>query len=643
MATSEHFGQAHEMDIDHRVAIQNAMRTVLKLEDALVELITNSDDAYRDNLNQEEGGEIRVHLSLNEMRDCLRLAVADDAGGMSDEVRVAALKYGARSSAADTARSRRGFHGRGLKEAIIALGTGYVRVLRDGVPSATRVAVENDKVTVAEAEPSSVNPSDWGITSDGTEVVIETEPRAEDRRRLDCDVKSLPVRIAKHFALRDIVTRRRVVLTCDFFDRRRKALVRNKRFEVEPYRPGGREVGTLELRGGMALQLYESDEPLKCQENDPYSEAGIIVCAEGIPQDLKVFDPSHPGARFFYGMLECPQLAKRMRSDTAFEIRTDRGGLDWRRNECRQIERAVKKELRPHYERRGGSLPSKVSGHVKASLEDLTKELNKLAPQLTNLLQPVSPGGVAVRPRDDEDQTPADGIYITPPYAYELPGKKRTFSVMVPDAHLLPITMRGGSPEVRVVLTAQEPGWFSTRPQVLLRPSKKHEGYHTGMIEVSIADSAALGAEAMVHCNLGSESAQPAVLRVAEPVDGANGPPKPPRPRGLFESIVPDEVADPPAPVRCADKVMRIYTRFPGNEETLHADMSGASTPRGSAVLSDLVAEGLCRRIIEDEVNRGRRADTLFATFDAYDKLRRVALPRIRAFISQRFEHKQPR
>src|SRR4030042_273422 len=84
-----------------------AIRSVL---DALVELVTNSDDAYGPG---EERGKIIITVTRERGERSGIIVVKDRAGGMTlDEMKQKILRYGAFSAG----ERRRGFMGRGAKD-----------------------------------------------------------------------------------------------------------------------------------------------------------------------------------------------------------------------------------------------------------------------------------------------------------------------------------------------------------------------------------------------------------------------------------------------------------------------------------------------------------------------------------------------
>jgi hypothetical protein len=604
------------LEIDHRAVIHNARRTIKSVESVLVELITNSDDAYK--REGTHGGEVGVYLALGTGKEVNAISVWDAAGGIEDLE--AALKYGSRhSSIGGATMPKRGYHGRGLKEAIIALGTGWIRTIHKGIPSEVQVNVERSQVLVRKAKPP-IDTSKWRITGDGTEVLIRVDQHK--KWPLKYEPEKFSEWLPRHFELRDIVNRREVTLLCDFYSRRGQSHIRNKPFPLRWKKPPLHYLGEFSLSEGMVLKLYESEEVLEVTPDEHYSIAGILITAGGVPVDLHIFDKSHPGSHYFYGELEVPSLLRRLRSDEADELRTDRGGLDWRREECTVIEREVRDFLKPHYERRATS-PEKIEDRkTRERLKQLTKEINKIAEKLVSELEPVKDG--------NKPPQPPSKFEIRPKVAYELPGNKRAFTLYAPKEFLLPFMMHSqGSVFVRIRLTSNHPSWFKVlTPDVELRPSKKYENCYTANADISIDKNAQLGAEATVIAEM-EDQRDSATIRVAEPRD------RTPSPRGLFNEITGDSLHDPPQPVRndSAQKKMIIYTRFPGIAEALGVNMDRADTERGATLLGDLITEGLCRRIIDTEIEKGRLNDSNPEIWKKYDDLRKLALPKVHAVV----------
>src|SRR3990167_7855516 len=116
-----------------RLIKQLAESTIGSVFDAVVELVTNSDDSY---LKLEQDGEvvtgrIDIYLTRGHGGQCKELIVSDEASGMGFSDLRKAIEFSGETSGFKEGRSVRGFFGRGLKESIIALGRGEILTLKD--------------------------------------------------------------------------------------------------------------------------------------------------------------------------------------------------------------------------------------------------------------------------------------------------------------------------------------------------------------------------------------------------------------------------------------------------------------------------------------------------------------------------------
>jgi len=130
-----------KVPIHSRVILEQAKTTIQDLIDAAVELITNSDDSYKQ-LEQEEikhSGEIMVYVKRARKGMCKEFWIRDFAEGMKKENLRKAIEYGAKTSAFHRGRSARGLFGRGLKEAILSLGEGEIFTSKDGILNIARL------------------------------------------------------------------------------------------------------------------------------------------------------------------------------------------------------------------------------------------------------------------------------------------------------------------------------------------------------------------------------------------------------------------------------------------------------------------------------------------------------------------------
>ena len=120
--------EEQDLPTDSRIQIQLSYGTIRYLYDAVVELVTNSDDSYK--RLEEEGnstkGEIKIRVRRLKGGRCDILEVIDVAEGMDKEQLKKALKFAGEASGFEEGKSVRGLFGRGLKEATLALGKGEI-------------------------------------------------------------------------------------------------------------------------------------------------------------------------------------------------------------------------------------------------------------------------------------------------------------------------------------------------------------------------------------------------------------------------------------------------------------------------------------------------------------------------------------
>ena len=130
-------GQEGNIPISQRAITQQSQGTIKSLLDALVELVTNSDDSYR--RLEEDGvirsGDINVYVHRERGGRISEVVVTDQAEGMTLERIHTILEFAADTSGFISGRRLRGLFGKGLKEAIFALGSGRIESVHNGALS----------------------------------------------------------------------------------------------------------------------------------------------------------------------------------------------------------------------------------------------------------------------------------------------------------------------------------------------------------------------------------------------------------------------------------------------------------------------------------------------------------------------------
>ena len=192
-------GECQPIPISPRIVRQQAQQTVRHLVDAVVELVTNSDDSYRrlEDADRSPSGKIGITVKRRKRGEWEFLQVVDRAEGMDLDRLLTIVAYGEAESGFETGRSVRGIFGRGLKEAIIALGEGTVRSIRNGKESEVRIWWDEKarkamrKVVKDSRATGEPNGTTVTILCRGSQVTCPTFEKFYEQ-------------VTTHFALRDI-------------------------------------------------------------------------------------------------------------------------------------------------------------------------------------------------------------------------------------------------------------------------------------------------------------------------------------------------------------------------------------------------------------------------------------------------------
>ena len=185
-----------------------------KIERAIVELITNSDDSYRE--LEDNGvtvsGKIRIDIERKRGKQCSIVSVRDRAGGMSGKEMY--LKLGAvgiRASGFELGKARRGLLGRGAKD-IAIFGSAHFESIKNNKYSHLIISPSlSAEFKARDKEATQEHRNRLGISrGNGTVVILEVNsefviPRHE--KMIDL--------LSRFYSLRDIMSNpnREVILT----------------------------------------------------------------------------------------------------------------------------------------------------------------------------------------------------------------------------------------------------------------------------------------------------------------------------------------------------------------------------------------------------------------------------------------------
>jgi hypothetical protein len=291
-----------------RENMERAMRG--QIERGLVELITDSDDSYRD-LEEEEGkatGKIRIEIERKKKGFSI-VRVRDRARGMSREEMYDKLgTLGKRTSGFEKGKPRRGLHGRGARD-IVAFGTVHYESIK-GDKYNHLIISPSLKCHFAEPRASRATQeirNKLGIPrGNGTVVTVEVGSRFKIPQH-----ETLVKNFSRYYALRDIFSNpKREVVLADLGSGREDRLIYrysegditfNEWIEVPNYP---------EAKAHLLIRQHST--PFE-QDYSPYREGVLVKSAAAIHECTYFGLDSEPFAWRFSGELYCEFIDKLIR------------------------------------------------------------------------------------------------------------------------------------------------------------------------------------------------------------------------------------------------------------------------------------------------------------------------------------------
>lgn len=281
---------------------QNAMRG--DIVRALIELITNADDAYA--RMDDVDGKIRVEVEHRRGAASWRVVVRDRATGMTQsEMESRIVELGGRASGFEEGQAVRGNLGRGAKD-VAVFGPTTFESIKGEWYAALRLLANGEYRAPERAR--HVNPEDrkrLGIPrGNGTVVTVDV------RGTVRCpNHGTLKKKLSSHYQVRDIMSdsKREVVLV---------NLNNRKEQDRLHYEVAGSDLlwsGTLTLRSypEVQAQLEIRRLPERCDDpaSDPCRPAGILVKGRRAIYENTLFSTEgNPYAAVIHGRLVCPYI-----------------------------------------------------------------------------------------------------------------------------------------------------------------------------------------------------------------------------------------------------------------------------------------------------------------------------------------------
>src|SRR3989344_4900316 len=271
-----------------RLVCEQARATVKSLLDAIVELVTNSDDSFHileQERNKLEDALIEIRISRALGGGCKELMISDSASGMSrEELLNEAIKFGGETGGRQKGRKVRGVFGRGLKESIIALGEGTILTKKNNSASGVKIWVEGQGRNAMPYYSEITGDSLKDLTSSylhyphGTVIIINN---INSQFKL-ADYSTFKQQITNHYALRDINSNPAREIKLNFIKE-----VRGNQGDLEikeriQFVEANNKLvldKKIELSAGQQIRITikEAEHPLESPTSNPFALAGLLI------------------------------------------------------------------------------------------------------------------------------------------------------------------------------------------------------------------------------------------------------------------------------------------------------------------------------------------------------------------------------
>ena len=583
-----------DLPINPRIIQQMAMGTIRSVVDAVVELVTNSDDSYR---KLEEGGEIKgeIHIFVYRLKGgrCKELRVWDFAQGMTRDGLEKALEFAGETSGFEEGRSVRGLFGRGLKEAIISLGQAEIYTIRGEKLSATRIWWDPHRrkaqySPIEEMTPTDADRKEIGIESgSGTLVKI----KVTNEKISVADYKTLKPQIQNHYALRDINSSPHREIRLHFESYKRTYYESPIRYEYPPAELVlEKQFGLPGYGDTIDVTIYESDKAFRSPRNNPFAQAGLLIKTEGAILDNQLFCyENEPAGFYFYGEVLWEGLADRIRGGDWGIIDPNRAGLEWRHELCTTLQSTVEKALEPFVHRKKKDLEKGPAKEMAASTKKMLRRLCNLLNRLAN--SELEELDVPIEPSDIYD------LIIKPEVANLQIDKPRTLSIYAPE------DLVDSVETARVHVESDNPNVQILTRQVGLTQHPRYSNLYYAPFGVV---GRVLGEEACLHARLAENEAL-ALVKVGPQKKKRKGKRPSARKGGFIRDIVPDEEDNPLQRVvyERDTGLIKIYVNFPVVAKYIGPGLDGAETASGRTMLAELVGEAFCRAVAWQRIISG--------------------------------------
>ena len=391
---------------------------------ALIELITNADDAYN-----AKGGAIEIRVKKTSGEYAHEICIHDKAGGLDgSRMESAFTDLGRENTKFIADQGTRGLFGRGAKDVAI-LGKAEFRSISKDKLSTLEIFANSEyqmqefdeKPNLEDYESLILSHGENGLTSKLFLNPVHKVPSPGDLIR----------KLQDHVQLRELLIRNSVLFSDD---RNNSSVI------LKGLRPSGelvidKEIMVPKYSKKISLKVFKFKDKEQGQVNE-YSAHGLVVSGRGAAYENSFLHyTSRPEAGWFCGTIEAPEIHDLAKSYDDIDGKTDlnptrlvsrqRSGLIARHPYYRALCAAIEPELRPLFDEM-----AQVEGASRKEGAELRNRFDSIAETMAKTLQSLMDNDeLGEIPVDSENDEKGIELSIIPPARLVRLGESVTFTI----------------------------------------------------------------------------------------------------------------------------------------------------------------------------------------------------------------------
>jgi len=385
---------------------------------ALIELITNSDDAYGD----DPSGRIDIHVDFDAQPQTV--IVSDQAIGLTGtRLEEVMGEVGGQTSGHAEGEKKRGLFGRGAKD-IAIFGSVKFETIRRNKHSWLIINNDWNFESKKDQEATAAIRDKLSIPKNGFTAKIFC---SDKKYHLPSRPDTWQKKIGSHVQLRQILQRRHLR-----FSYKKEGTTKTVPLLWEE--PGDNiildtDIPIKEFNTTVHLTLYEMLEESPSALS-AYSRHGIEIRGGTASYENSLFDHTGPETLKLSGIVDCPIIDDLIRdweqdpvmieNNNSLVVRRDRDGLEKTHNFTKALTTAIHKEVEKVLSKWRENTTTETPEGVKDYLREIAEDLRQFI--LDELEEAIEP---------QEPVTEANPFNVVPPIVKMSPGSKKSFTIQI--------------------------------------------------------------------------------------------------------------------------------------------------------------------------------------------------------------------